>query len=79
MTPPPPKEKFSTKIFLPLRGPQMTPRNPVPGLTRDLHRYSEAPDQVRGEIALKVNSTLTPTRNPLKSHTPKSRPLWTRP
>ena len=57
----------------------MTPRNPVPGLTRDLHRYSEAPDQVRGEIALKVNSTLTPTRNPLKSHTPKSRPLWTRP
>jgi hypothetical protein len=55
----------------------MTPGLPVPGLTRDLPQIHEAPDQVRGGVA--VNTTLTPTPNPLKSHTPKSRPLWTHP
>ena len=49
----------------------------VPGLTRDLDQIHEAPDQVRGGVM--VNTTLTSTRNPLKSLTLKSCPAWTQP
>jgi hypothetical protein len=39
--------------------------NQVPGLTRDLPLTHEAPDQVRGGVLAKVNTTLTRNRNPL--------------
>jgi hypothetical protein len=40
---------------------------PVPGLTRDLRQPYEAPDQVRGGVAAKVNTTLTENHNPLQT------------
>jgi hypothetical protein len=47
----------------------VTRKLPVPGLTRDLRQPHEAPDQVRGGFGQtaksQVNTTLTPTLNPL--------------
>lgn len=57
----------------------MTPHTPVPGLTRDLPKSQEAPNQVRGGVSPTVNATLTPAANPLKSLTPKMRRAWARP
>ncbi len=45
----------------------MTRRIPVPGLTRDLPLAHEAPDQVRGGVSAKVNTTLTKKDKPLQT------------
>ena len=43
----------------------MTRRTPAPDLIRGLSMTREAPDQVRGGVAVQVNATLTMFCNPL--------------